>query len=207
MPRVSDAEADARTRCLRARGGGTPGSDEGSRRRGARPAPPDAGRAQARPDPRGEAAGDQRAAPAGHLPERAADLHPPRGPRAHRRPAGGGRQADPAARRLRHLPGPQRRRHRRRVLGRPQDAGGAAPRAGQRGRGRSSAGAHEVVLNESLNVVLARSAEQSGEVVTLKEHARRRSRAIIVGRADEERVVELADSLAGRQASGRATRC
>ncbi len=54
----------------------------------------------------------------------------------------------------------------------------------------------EVVLNESLNVVLARSAEQSGEVVTLKE-VLDDARAIIVGRADEERVVELADSLRG----------
>jgi proteasome-associated ATPase len=54
----------------------------------------------------------------------------------------------------------------------------------------------EVVLNESLNVVLARSAEQSGEVVTLKELLDD-ARAIVVGRADEERVVELADSLAG----------
>jgi proteasome-associated ATPase len=54
----------------------------------------------------------------------------------------------------------------------------------------------EVVLNESLNVVLARAAEQSGEVVTLKE-VLDDFRAIIVGRADEERVVELADSLRG----------
>jgi proteasome-associated ATPase len=54
----------------------------------------------------------------------------------------------------------------------------------------------EVVLNESLNVVLARTAEQSGDVVTLKELLDD-GRAIIVGRADEERVVELADSLAG----------
>jgi proteasome-associated ATPase len=54
----------------------------------------------------------------------------------------------------------------------------------------------EVVLNESLNVVLARSAEQSGEVVTMKELLDD-SRAIIVGRADDERVVELADSLRG----------
>ena len=54
----------------------------------------------------------------------------------------------------------------------------------------------EVVLNESLNVVLARSAEQSGEVVTLKELLDE-TRAIIVGRADEERVVELAQSLRG----------
>jgi len=54
----------------------------------------------------------------------------------------------------------------------------------------------EVVLNESLNVVLARSPEQSGEVVTLKELLDG-GRAVIVGRADEERVVELAESLEG----------
>ncbi len=54
----------------------------------------------------------------------------------------------------------------------------------------------EVVLNESLNVVLARSGERSGEVVTLKEMLED-GRAVIVGRADDERVVELADSLAG----------
>jgi proteasome-associated ATPase len=54
----------------------------------------------------------------------------------------------------------------------------------------------EVVLNESLNVVLARSPEQSGEVVTLKELLED-GRAIIVGRADEERVVETAESLHG----------
>ena len=54
----------------------------------------------------------------------------------------------------------------------------------------------EVVLNESLNVVLARAPEQSGEVVTLKE-ALEDGRAIIVGRADEERVVEIAEGLAG----------
>jgi proteasome-associated ATPase len=54
---------------------------------------------------------------------------------------------------------------------------------------------HEVVLNESLNVVLTRSFEQSGEVVTLKEVLEDGKRALIVGRADEERVAELADSL------------
>jgi proteasome-associated ATPase len=53
----------------------------------------------------------------------------------------------------------------------------------------------EVVLNESLNVVLARGSDMSGEVVTLKERMDDRRRAIVVGRADEERVVELADSL------------
>jgi proteasome-associated ATPase len=54
----------------------------------------------------------------------------------------------------------------------------------------------EVVLNESLNVVMARAGEVSGEVVTLKE-LMPDGRAMIVGRADEERVVELADGLAG----------
>jgi proteasome-associated ATPase len=52
----------------------------------------------------------------------------------------------------------------------------------------------EVVLNESLNVVLARSPEQSGEVVTLKD-VLEDGRALIVGRADEERVVDVAEGL------------
>ncbi len=55
----------------------------------------------------------------------------------------------------------------------------------------------EVVLNESLNVVLARQGEDSGEVVTLKELLADGRRAIVFARADEERVVELADSLRG----------
>ena len=59
------------------------------------------------------------------------------------------------------------------------------------------------MLNESLNVVLARSAEMSGEVVTLKELLDDGTRALIVGRADEERVVELADQLIGREAPRR----
>ncbi len=54
----------------------------------------------------------------------------------------------------------------------------------------------EVVLNESLNVVMARGAEVSGEVVTLKEVLEDRRRALILGRADEERVVELSDEVA-----------
>jgi len=57
----------------------------------------------------------------------------------------------------------------------------------------------EVVLNESLNVVLARSGEVTGEVVTLKEVLADRKRALIAGRADEQRVVELADSLIGQK--------
>src|SRR5436190_8837955 len=57
----------------------------------------------------------------------------------------------------------------------------------------------EVVLNESLNVVLARSNERSGEVITLKEMLDDGVRAMVVGRADEERVVELADHLIGEK--------
>ena len=57
----------------------------------------------------------------------------------------------------------------------------------------------EVVLNESLNVVLARASEVAGEVVTLKEVLEDGRRAMVVGRADEERVVELADQLLGEK--------
>src|SRR5690349_16287803 len=53
----------------------------------------------------------------------------------------------------------------------------------------------EVVLNESLNVVLARGVEIAGEVVTLKEVLEDGMRALVLGRADEERVCELADEL------------
>jgi proteasome-associated ATPase len=55
----------------------------------------------------------------------------------------------------------------------------------------------EVVLNESLNVVMARGAELSGEVVTLKEVLDDGERAVVVGRADEERVAELGAGLVG----------
>jgi proteasome-associated ATPase len=53
----------------------------------------------------------------------------------------------------------------------------------------------EVVLNESFNVVLARSPELTGEAVILKEILEDGKRAMIVGRADEERVVDLSESL------------
>jgi proteasome-associated ATPase len=56
---------------------------------------------------------------------------------------------------------------------------------------------NEVVLNESLNVVLARKGELSGEVVTLKEVLADLRRAIVFARADEERVAELSEDLAG----------
>ncbi|MFW2383066.1 MAG: proteasome ATPase [Acidimicrobiales bacterium] len=53
----------------------------------------------------------------------------------------------------------------------------------------------EVVLNESLNVVKVREPDTAGEVVTVKELMADKKRAIIVGRADEERVAQLADHL------------
>ena len=55
----------------------------------------------------------------------------------------------------------------------------------------------EVVLNESLNVVKVRQPERAGEVVTVKEMLDDGTRAFIIGRADEERVVELAEHLIG----------
>jgi proteasome-associated ATPase len=57
----------------------------------------------------------------------------------------------------------------------------------------------EVVLNESLNVVLARGHDIAGEVVTLKELLDNGHRALVVGRADEERVCELASGLLGER--------
>jgi proteasome-associated ATPase len=53
----------------------------------------------------------------------------------------------------------------------------------------------EVVLNESFNVVLSRSREIAGEVVTVKEVFEDRLRALVVGRADEERVCEVTEEL------------
>ncbi len=55
----------------------------------------------------------------------------------------------------------------------------------------------EVVLNESLNVVKVREPERSGEVVSIKEVMSDALRAIVVGRGDEEKVVELAQHLIG----------
>ena len=55
----------------------------------------------------------------------------------------------------------------------------------------------EVVLNEAMSVVMARRHEATGEVVTIKEVMAGGRRAVIVGRGDEERVVELAADLVG----------
>jgi proteasome-associated ATPase len=55
----------------------------------------------------------------------------------------------------------------------------------------------EVVLNESFNVVSARNPEPIGEVVTVKEVLDDGVRVVVTGRADEERVCELADAVRG----------
>ena len=54
----------------------------------------------------------------------------------------------------------------------------------------------EVVLNESLNVIMARHQDQGGEVVTIAEVLEDGRRALCVGRADEERVCEISEYLA-----------
>jgi proteasome-associated ATPase len=55
----------------------------------------------------------------------------------------------------------------------------------------------EVVLNDSFNIVMARGLETIGEVVQLREVLEDGRRAVIQGRADEEKVVELAERLVG----------
>src|SRR3954454_15651915 len=57
----------------------------------------------------------------------------------------------------------------------------------------------EVALNESLNVVLARGIEVAGEVVILKELLEDEKRALVVGRADEERVCKLSGVMIGEK--------
>ncbi len=53
----------------------------------------------------------------------------------------------------------------------------------------------EVVLNEALNVVIARGYESVGEVVMLKELLEDGERALVISHADEERVARLAEPL------------
>jgi len=53
----------------------------------------------------------------------------------------------------------------------------------------------EVILNEAMNVVAALEFEQTGEVVMLKEILADQTRALVVGNADEERIVRLAEPL------------
>jgi len=56
----------------------------------------------------------------------------------------------------------------------------------------------EVMLNESLNIVGVREFERIGEIVMLKELLGDGERALVIGRADEERVVGLAEPLRAR---------
>jgi proteasome-associated ATPase len=53
----------------------------------------------------------------------------------------------------------------------------------------------EVLLNEALNVVAALEFEEVGEVVMLKETMSGGDRVLVIGNADEERVVRVAESL------------
>ena len=53
----------------------------------------------------------------------------------------------------------------------------------------------EVMLNDALNVIGAFEYEEQGEVVILKETLPDGRRALVIARADEERVVELAEPL------------
>ena len=56
----------------------------------------------------------------------------------------------------------------------------------------------EVMLNEALNIVGVRDFERIGEIVMLKELLADGERALVIGRADEERVVGLAEPLRQR---------
>ncbi len=53
----------------------------------------------------------------------------------------------------------------------------------------------EVVLNEALNVVIARGYETVGEIVMLKEILEDGLRALVISHADEERIARLAEPL------------
>ncbi|MGH3446110.1 MAG: proteasome ATPase [Nocardioidaceae bacterium] len=55
----------------------------------------------------------------------------------------------------------------------------------------------EVMLNEALNVVDALDFETVGDVVMLKEVLADGERALVIGNADEERIVQLAEPLRG----------
>ena len=55
----------------------------------------------------------------------------------------------------------------------------------------------EVVLNESMNVVMVRGTEIAGEVVTIVELLEDGFRAMVTARNDERRVVSLSDALRG----------
>ena len=60
---------------------------------------------------------------------------------------------------------------------------------------RQLSSGREVILNESLNIIAIHGFEISGEIVKLKSLLENNSRAVVIGRADEERVVRIAESL------------
>ena len=62
----------------------------------------------------------------------------------------------------------------------------------------------QVILNEAMNVIEVCDFEIQGEVVTLKEVLEDGVRALVIGRTDEERVVELAMPLRGEGVTMRA---
>ena len=53
----------------------------------------------------------------------------------------------------------------------------------------------EVVLNDSMNIIAVHGFEKAGELVTLKSVLEDEDRAVVIGRADEEKVVRIAESL------------
>ncbi len=55
----------------------------------------------------------------------------------------------------------------------------------------------EVVLNDSMNVVMARRPDTTGDLVSIKEVLEDGYRVVVIGRAEEERICELADTLRG----------
>ena len=57
----------------------------------------------------------------------------------------------------------------------------------------------EVLLNESLSVISARSYEDTGEIVTFKEFLDDGVRALVISRADEERVVRVSHRLSSEK--------
>ena len=61
----------------------------------------------------------------------------------------------------------------------------------------------EVVLNESLTVVIAQGYETVGEIVMLKEVLEDGDRALVISHADEERVARLAEPLRDGHPAGR----
>ena len=56
----------------------------------------------------------------------------------------------------------------------------------------------EVVLNDSLNIVMSRGNESTGEMASVREMIGP-DRAMVTGRADEERVVEVCEALRGER--------